>query len=210
VANRVHRPLVAMAIIGAVAGSCAIGAVVYERTQGAPTHHASLHPSVRQKDRAVVQKTTTVPMPATTPQYLAPCYADQAAIPLGKCLTATRAQYKIEEQEFPSYGSQLMSITQAEAKAERTPGTPTAAKLLTYLQASEAMGANGLTNPYISGTTPVWLVTVHGLGTVADPPGNAPGATRTAVPASVYTVVMDAIDGRQIVTCTGCKTVPLP
>lgn len=211
VAIRVHRPLVAIAVVGAVTASCAVGAAVYERTQrSSATRSASLLPVLRHEHGAVGQKGTTLQMPATTPSYLAPCYADQAAVPLAECLAGTKARYAAEVRQFPSVGSRLISITEAETMARTTPGTPAAARLLSYLQASAAIGEHGLTSPFIPGTTPVWLVTVYGPGGAPGPPGNAPGATGTSGRASAYTVMMDAIDGRQIVTCTSCTTVPLP
>ncbi len=108
-----------------------------------------------------------------------------------------------------SDGASYLTAAQAEQDAidggALDPGAQpsSAAQFTTYSTAAVAMGESSQANPYVDPSTPVWLVTVHATPSVLPSP---PTGGAIAAP-TVYSEILDAINGNVIDFCGGCDSV---
>lgn len=166
----------------------------------------------RDRSASVKSRVEGSSVPAGTPSYLLPCYEDSAAINQQPCIAAGEARASQVASQYPSSlsdGASYLTAAQAEQDAidggALDPGAQpsSAAQFTTYSTAAVAMGESSQANPYVDPSTPVWLVTVHATPSVLPSP---PTGGAIAAP-TVYSEILDAINGNVIDFCGGCDSV---
>lgn len=150
---------------------------------------------------------------AEVPTY---CNATVPNFTLSQC-ESTHAQMAAQaSQLWPPSGS-VMSASSAEAAAQTANGPMVGATTLkvvasyayrtTYAGAGQLMEA---TNPFVTPSTPVWVVTQQWSGPLMtrtdDPVGLRPPPANWTPP-TVSTVIIDGVSGKPIDSCVGCDIV---
>lgn len=149
---------------------------------------------------------TPDPRISNVPPWLAGCYAHPTIIDPATCVANTTKGVEAQASQFATSvpaGQVAPALSQIEAAAREVnnaPATaPTFARQMTYAAAVQAI-SEGLGRPGLSGTLPVWLITVDAP---ADPGSRGPSDTKGS--ASSYTVIVNAADGKTIDYCAGCN-----
>lgn len=151
------------------------------------------------------QSDTPDPQISNVPPWLAGCYAHPTIIDPATCVANTTKGVETQASQFATSvpaGQAAPTLAQIETSAralnDAPASAPTFARQMAYASAVQAIG-EGLGRPGLSGTLPVWLVTVDAP---ADPGSRAPSDTKAS--ASSYTVILNAADGKTIDYCAGC------
>jgi hypothetical protein len=145
------------------------------------------------------QRTANLSSASASGSATPPACAPNAPLTPRQCASAVASAQQQAAQSWPTSGS---AISEAQAIVEAR-GASTAASyalLTTYGQANRLVHGEA-TNPYVGSATPVWVVTVH-----AAPQPNS-GIIAVSPAPGVYTVVMDAANGRWIDRISGLDAV---